>query len=249
MGFYDLNPRKRKELVNKIENEIEKDLKNNQTSYIYKHSSDPDTYIRRNTYLSLGRIYQRNKHLRNTIIDVVKVMLDDPEERIRQTATYTLGEIGKSNFTIIINPLEQSMEDKSRMVRNAVVGSLKQLGQENPKPTLKFAREHIHNNNPEVRREVVHGVELRGRTHPEDVLPLLEDLQDEKNVKVKKTIIHVLGQISYKKGCLEKVTETIRKWHNQDLVDDVKLEIIQVHKRYKFAFHSPDEVEILFKSV
>ena len=56
-----------------------------------------------------------------------------------------------------------------------------------------------------IRRAVVDGIELRGRTHPEEILPLLKEVQSDPDKKVRRRMIHVLGQISYKKGCLEKV--------------------------------------------
>jgi len=131
-------------------------------------------------------------------------------------------------------------------VRNAVIGSLKQMGEKDPGPVLAFARKHIHHPDPEVRREMVHGVELRGRTHPEDVLPLLEELQHEESKRVRDMLVHVLGQISYKKGCLEKVTTALKNWENQELVARALEEIIDVHRNYeKFCAVPPGEAEKL----
>jgi len=42
-------------------------------------------------------------------------------------------------------------------------------------------------------------------THPEDILPFPAELQNDQDRRVRETIIHVLRQISYEKGCLEKV--------------------------------------------
>ena len=56
-------------------------------------------------------------------------------------------------------------------------------------------------------------------------------------------IIHVLGQISYKKGCLEKVIESMNNWKNKDLVRDASKEILNVHLRYKFAAIKPEDAE------
>jgi HEAT repeat protein len=241
MGFYDLSKKKREELVSKIEAEISKDLKNKETSNIYKYSSDPDTYIRKNAYLALGRIYHREKECQNIILNILDKMLSSADDKIRQTAVYAYGEIGKKDATKIEGPFQKAMEDENSKVKNAVIGALKQMGQKNPQPTLNFAKQYLHHPNPEIRREMVHGIELRGRTHPEDVLPLLEELEDEEDKKVRKMIIHVLGQISYKKGCLEKVVADLRHWENQEMVREALQEIINVHKRYKFAAKSPEE--------
>ncbi len=71
---------------------------------------------------------------------------------------------------------------------------------------------------PKIRREMIHGIELRGRTHPEEVLPLLAEVQHDPNKKIREMVVHVLGQISYKKGCLEKVVGALKIWENRELV-------------------------------
>ncbi|MCE5213422.1 MAG: HEAT repeat domain-containing protein [Methanobacterium sp.] len=241
MGFYDLSKKKREELVNKIEDEISLDLKNKEITHINKYSSDPDTYIRKSAYLVLGRTYHGEKEYQDSILSILDKMLSSEDDKIRQTAIYAYGEIGKKDASMIDGPFQKAMEDKSSTVRNAVVGALKQMGQKNPQPTLDFAKKYLDHPNPEIRREMVHGIELRGRTHPEDVLPILAELQDEEDKKVRKMIIHVLGQISYKKGCLEKVLAELGQWENHDMVQEALREIIDVHKRYKFAAKSHEE--------
>jgi hypothetical protein len=103
-------------------------------------------------------------------------------------------------------------------------------------------------NDPEVRKKVIHGIELRGRTHPEDVLPLLKELQDENNPQVRKMLIHVLGQISYKRGCLEKVTSALKTWKNRKLVEDAIHYILEVHKNYPFSAMTPEEAKKYLKT-
>jgi hypothetical protein len=93
-----------------------------------------------------------------------------------------------------------------------------------------------------VRREICHGIELRGRTHPQDILPLLKVLQFDKTSRVKKTLVHVLGQISYKKGCLQTVVQEVKNWDNKQLVKEALMEIVDVHGRYKnFAFKTQQQ--------
>ena len=81
--------------------------------------------------------------------------------------------------------------------------------------------------------KICHGIELRGRTHPQNILPLLKELQFDRTARVKNTLIHVLGQIAYKKGCLETVVEHLKLWENKELVLRALDEIIDVHGRYK----------------
>jgi hypothetical protein len=137
------------------------------------------------------------------------------------------------------------MDDDHHKVRNAVMSSLKKMGEKNPKPTLEFAKRFLDHPDPRIRREVIHGVELRVRTHPEDVLPLLIEVQFEQDKKVRDTLIHVLGQISYKEGCLKKVLANLKDWDNWALVQEVLEEIINVHKNYKFSKYSYQEVREL----
>ena len=55
-------------------------------------------------------------------------------------------------------------------------------------------------------------------------------------------IIHVLGQISYKKGCLATVVSHLKSWQNREIVAKALQEILDVHRRYKdFSVLSPEE--------
>jgi len=56
-------------------------------------------------------------------------------------------------------------------------------------------------------------------------------------------IIHVIGQISYKEGCMEKVVLELIKWENKEMVKNSLEEIIKVHKRYNFAYKSEKEAK------
>ncbi|MGN6645007.1 MAG: hypothetical protein ACTHJT_00645 [Cytophaga sp.] len=53
---------------------------------------------------------------------------------------------------------------------------------------------------------------------------------------------NVLGQIAYKKGCIETVIEHLKTWENKELVLQALDEIIDVHGRYKdFAILTQEE--------
>jgi hypothetical protein len=129
--------------------------------------------------------------------------------------------------------METGLFDAHHSVRNAVIGSMKKAGEKNPKPVLSFAKKYLNHSDKEIRREICHGIELRGRTHPQDILPLLKKLQHDKTARVRNTLVHVLGQIAYKKGCLETVIADLKNWENKELVTDAIEEIIDVHDRYK----------------
>ena len=248
MTFYDLSKDERNQLVSKLEMAITADVANNSHVQILKIFSDSDTYIRKTGYIYIGRLYKKNIPFRSKIIEILETLYDNKDEKIRQTVVYSLGEIGKTDIDQILAILEKALFDKDHSVRNAAIGSLKQMGAKNPKPTFKFIGKFITHNDPKVRKEVIHGMELRGRTHPQEILPLLKKLENDQSKLVKDTIIHVIGQISYKKGCLEKVVNELSQWKNKELIDKAVLEIIDVHKRYeKFSAKSFKEAQIYIK--
>jgi HEAT repeat protein len=253
MRYYDLSKFERQKIVRETEDNILNEFldlskcSDNSITHsmiipkiILDYSQDNDTYIRKNAYLSIGRIFFANNYLKGIILQVLGVMLKHKNEKVRQTSVYALGEIGKKDGDTVMRLLETALIDKHHSVRNALIGALKQMGLKNPKFTFEFAHKHLHDDNPQIRREIIHGIELRGRTHPEEVLPLLKELQYEEAKPVRNMIIHVIGQISYKKGCLEKVVENLKTWKNREIVLEATEEIIDVHKRYKFASRSTE---------
>ena len=85
---------------------------------------------------------------------------------------------------------------------------------------------------------------MRGRKYPEEILPLLKELEFDKTSRVRSTLVHVLGQIAYKKGCLEKVIAHLKSWENAEVVKDAIEEIIDVHDRYRnFSFYTQEQAK------
>lgn len=233
MAFYDLDKEERLQLVGKINKNILIDIQKGKNADTLNYFSDEDTYIRKSAYLSIGKIYNENPPLQKKIISLLNKLLTEQEPKIRQTAINTAGEIGMKEFETVEHFFDKGLFDKHHSVRNAVIGSMKKMGQNNPKPVLQWAKKYLHHSDKEIRREICHGIELRGRTHPQDILPLLKELQHDKTARVRNTLIHVLGQIAYKRGCLETVIAHLNKWNNKELTDEAVEEIIDVHDRYK----------------
>jgi hypothetical protein len=248
MSFYDLSKEERIELVQKMELEVKSDLENSLNGNIFRYASDDDTYIRKNLYLILSRLYLNEPDFKEKVMESTKLLYQSSDEKQRQTAVYVWGEIGKIDFDAVVLFLEKALNDNSKKVKSSIIGSLKKMGDKNPQPTLSFSQKFINHPDPEVRRLIVHGIELRGRNHPEEVLPLLYQLQNEVTPRVKNMVIHVIGQISYKEGCLETVILEIMNWENKELVKKSLEEIIKVHKRYNFAYKSEKEAKSYIKS-
>lgn len=242
MSFYELTKEERTKLVEKISKEILAEINSGKFPKTISCFSDEDTYIRKSAYLSIGRIYFANNNLQNKIIKLLDFLLKEEDFKVRQTTINAAGEIGKKEFEIVKHFFDKGLFDAHHSVRNAVIGSVKKMGEVNPKPVLLWAKGYLHHPDKEIRREICHGIELRGRTHPQDILPLLKELQHDKTVRVRKTLVHVLGQIAYKKGCLEAVVEHLKTWENKQLVQDALEEIIDVHDRYKdFAVKTQEQ--------
>lgn len=233
MSFYDLSKEKRGDLITKIEREIQADIEKGTSSNILSYFSNEDTYIRKSAYLFVGRLFFANMTLQSKILTLLKKLFGNSSDNVRQTVVNALGEIGKKEAEKVLPIFEQAMVDEHHSVRNAVIGSLKKMGEKNPKPILAFSKKFLYHKDPEIRRQAVHGIELRGRIHPEDVLPLLEKLQFEQTKRVRDVVVHVLGQISYKKGCLEKVISALKKWKNKEIVNSALAEILETHKAYE----------------
>lgn len=233
MKFYELNKEQRLQLVEEINKIILAEIQHKKNKRIINYFLDEDTYIRKTAYLAIGKIYKANSDLQSDILKLLDRLLESDNEKVRQTAINAAGEIGIKEFETVEHFFDNGLFDEHHSVRNAVIGSVKKMGEKNPKPVLKWAKKYLHHSDKEVRREICHGIELRGRTHPQDILPLLKELQFDKTARVKNTLVHVLGQIAYKKGCLETVIEHLKSWENQELVLQAIDEIIDVHDRYK----------------
>ena len=169
-------------------------------------------------------------------------MLLHDDFKIRQTVINAAGEIGKLNFKIVQHFFDKGLFDIHHSPRNAVIGSIKKMGEVNPIPVLLWDKNYLHHSNKEIRREICHGIELRGRKHPQDILPLLQELQHDTTARVRNTLVHVIGQIAYKKDCIQTVIEHLKGWDNKALVADALEEIIDVHYRYRnFTVLTQDE--------
>ena len=233
MKFYDLDKEQRLQLVDEINKDIVADVQKEKNNSIINYFSDEDTYIRKTAYLAIGKIWKANSNLQPNILKLLEKLFKSGNEKIRQTTINAAGEIGMKEFESVEHFFDKGLFDEHYIDINAVIGSIKKAAAKNPKPVIKWAEKNLHHPDKEVRREICHGIELRGRTHPQDILPLLKELQFDKTARVKNTLVHVLGQIAYKKGCLQTVVEHLKSWENKELVSQALDEIIDVHDRYK----------------
>jgi HEAT repeat protein len=244
MAFYDRSKAERQKIVALIGHEISEELKSGENKRTLEYFSDSDTYIRKAGYLAIGKIFMARGEAADGILDFLLQLLQNKNEKVRQTVINAAGEIGKKNFEAVRHFFENGLFDHHHSVRNAVIGSIKKMGEVNPVPVLNWAKKYLYHPDKEIRREICHGIELRGRKHPGNILPLLKEMQFDKTSRVRSTLVHVLGQISYKKGCLELVLDDLARWQNKELVKDAIAEILDVHDRYRdFAVLSRKQAE------
>ncbi|RYZ46656.1 MAG: HEAT repeat domain-containing protein [Sphingobacteriales bacterium] len=244
MAFYDLPKDERIALTEAIKGDLRLELQRRAQGKWLAYAGDEDTYIRKAAYLALGKLYADDVALLEYIIGLLQRHATSGDFRVRQTVINAAGEIGKYNFAAVQHFFDQGLSDKHHSPRNAVIGSVKKMGEVNPGPVLEWARGYLHHPDKEIRREICHGIELRGRKHPQDILPMLATLQFDATARVRNTLVHVIGQIAYKKGCLETVTAHLSTWENKALVEDAVAEIIDVHDRYRnFSFYTQDEAK------
>jgi HEAT repeat protein len=244
MAFYDLPKEERITVVATISNTILRELKTGKIKNTVAYFGDEDTYIRKSAYLSMGRIYFAHRNLQKKIIQLLNGLLLQGDWKIRQTVINAAGEIGKIDFEPVQHYFDKALFDAHHSARNAVIGSIKKMGEVNPVPVLNWAKKYLHHADKEIRREICHGIELRGRKFPQDILPLLQELQYDKTARVRDTLVHVIGQIAYKKGCLQIVVAHFKKWKNKQLVAEALEEIIDVHYRYRnFSAMTQDQAK------
>jgi hypothetical protein len=233
MGYYGLTKSERAVVAQEILKTIAEDLKVNSLDRIKICYADDDTYIRKNAYLATGKLYAGFTELKVPVLAMLHSLFTDEDFRIRQTVINAAGEIGKKEFDVVRCFFDDGLSDPHHSPRNAVIGSMKKISRVNPDPLLLWAKTYLHHPEKEIRREICHGIELRGRTHPQDILPLLRELQFDQTLRVRRTLVHVIGQISYKKGCLQVVVQEIKKWQDKELISEAFKEIIDVHHRYR----------------
>jgi HEAT repeat protein len=242
MAFYDNTKEQRVAIVAGMDSNIATAIATGEHTTLLSYFADEDTYIRKTAYLSIGKLHKADANTLPAIVQTLRQHFTSAEPKVRQTVVNAAGEIGKYDFDAVQPFFDEGLFDDHHSVRNAVIGSMKKMGEKNPAPVIAWSKKYLHHPDKEIRREICHGIELRGRTHPQDILPLLKELQFDKTRRVRWTLVHVIGQIAYKKGCLETVMNDILQWENQALVNEAIEEIIDVHHRYRnFSYYTQDE--------
>ena len=117
-----------------MEQKIKDDLAGGNSESIERCAADNDTYIRKNAYSIMGRLYRDHPKSRARILDLLKDLFRSDDEKLRQTAVYLSGEIGRTGDRCgtgtddVTRILEIALADEHHSVRNAVIGALKRMG-------------------------------------------------------------------------------------------------------------------------
>ena len=117
-----------------MEQEIKEYLAGGNSENIRRYAADDDIYSGKNAYLITGRIYRDHPESRARISDLLEDLFRSDDEKVRQTAVYAAGEIGRTGERCgtegdnVIRILEIALADEHHSVRNAVIGALKRMG-------------------------------------------------------------------------------------------------------------------------
>jgi hypothetical protein len=129
MAYYDLSPTERAAKALYILQCIQADIEKGSKTHLLHYFADEDTYIRKNAYLAIGKIYLNHKNLRSKTIQCLKELMEEVHYHIRQTVVNAAGEIGKYDFALTEPFFDTGLFDTHHTVRNAVIGSIKKMGE------------------------------------------------------------------------------------------------------------------------
>jgi hypothetical protein len=87
--------------------DIELDLARGTYDNIRKYASDTDEFVRKNTYIVLGKIYSTHFHLKDKVYFAVDRLVKDTNSQIRHTAVEAVGELMKLDPRKAVNLLVQ----------------------------------------------------------------------------------------------------------------------------------------------
>lgn len=85
---------------------------------ISRYADDDDTYIRKNAYLIMGRLYRDHPESRARILERLENLFRSDDEKVRQTAVYATGEIWRTGGAAERRPRMLPGSLKSRLLTN-----------------------------------------------------------------------------------------------------------------------------------
>lgn len=95
INFAELPKEARDKFLEVLNAEIELDIARGTVENIQKYASSTDEFVRRNTYLVLGRIYSTHFDLKEKVYIQVDKLLREANSQVRETAVLAFGEIVK----------------------------------------------------------------------------------------------------------------------------------------------------------
>lgn len=93
MKFSDLPKEARDKFLEVLRLDIERDLTEGTDRSIQRYASSTDEFVRRNTYLILGKLYSTHFDLKDKVYFTVDKLLKDANNQVRETAVMTFGEL------------------------------------------------------------------------------------------------------------------------------------------------------------
>ena len=93
--FSELPKEAKDKFLEALKLEIERDLAKGSLDNIRKYASDTDEFVRKNTYLILGKYFSTQIQLKDKVYIAVDQLLRDTNSQIRQTAVLAFAEMMK----------------------------------------------------------------------------------------------------------------------------------------------------------
>ena len=95
MKFSELPKEAKDKFLEALRLDIERDLAKGTYENIKKYASDTDEFVRKNTYLILGKYFSTQIELKDKVYFTVDQLLRDANSQIRQTAVLAFSEMMK----------------------------------------------------------------------------------------------------------------------------------------------------------
>lgn len=114
--------------------DIELDLALGTYENIRKYASDTDEYVRKNTYIVLGKIYSTHFHLKDQVYFAVDRLLKDANSQIRQTAVLAFGELMKLDARRAIDLLTKVRPSDILWLPKEVIDIARKMGRKIMRP-------------------------------------------------------------------------------------------------------------------
>jgi len=121
--------------------EIGRDLNSGKSERIKKYASDSDTYIRKNTYIIIGKLY-RNKIDADSIWGMLEKALNDEHQSVRNAVIGSLKQMGAKNPRPTLEFARKFLHHHDPKIRREIVHGIELRGRTHPEEILEVHKRY-----------------------------------------------------------------------------------------------------------